>query len=62
MHCRTESSAGNVMSTAGVVPRVNQAGLVNDQTALTRDDKVDISFHINGLSIFQPEDLQKTKA
>ena len=58
----TKSSSDNILSPTGVVPRVMQAGLVDDQTALTGDDKVDISFHINLLSIFQPENLQKTKA
>ena len=56
-----EPSGNNVLSTTGVVPSVNQACLVDDETALTGDNKVDISFNIYLLSIFQPKYLQQKK-
>ena len=63
-HRLAKSPSDNILSPTGVVGCVNQAGLVDDQTALTRDDKVDISISTSDLyllSVFQPEYLKRKK-
>ena len=63
-HRLAKPPSDNILSPTGVVGCVNQAGLVDDETALTRDNKVDISISTSDLyllSVFQPEYLKWKK-
>ena len=55
----TESSTGDVLSTASVVGRVAESRLTDDQIAFVRDDEVDIAARVDQLAVFQPKHLQR---